>query len=165
MSKSVSPAIPLQTKIIYVINRCWPKGIMTFQSLFLCLCSRLTCPGDLWGCHPSKTRRRWAVRTVGFLPLWQHFKMTAVSYDAKKLWWRITQAVMRITRMAVGVYAPSSTLQMCYLLVLMMQNVEDSSFRFRSKILCSPLCIFFCILIWSNWFVSVIISVRMNLIT
>lgn len=29
-----------------------------FYRILLCFCFRLTCPGDLWGCQPSWTRRR-----------------------------------------------------------------------------------------------------------
>lgn len=50
---------------------CWWK---VFHGLFISFCFRLTCPGDLWGWCPSRTRRRWAVWAIGFPPVFTAFQ-------------------------------------------------------------------------------------------
>lgn len=92
---------------------CWWK---VFHGLFISFCFRLTCPGDLWGWCPSRTRRRWAVWAIGFPPV---FKTTAVVYiSIKTLWWKMTHAVIRITHAAVKVHAFSNALHTCCLVVV-----------------------------------------------
>lgn len=67
--------------VIPPVQQGYPSDSRAFPSLFLSFSFRLTCPG---GCRGSRTRRRWAVRPIGFLPFSHHFKTTAVIYISKK---------------------------------------------------------------------------------